>query len=61
MRKRIIARAEQDASVRDQVWLDVERIAEVEMSPEDPSIPSLRCYRSGGSWRAAQPGKERSV
>ena len=59
MRKRIIARAEQDASVRDQVWLDVERIAEVEMSSEDPEHPiESALLPQGGSWRAAHPGKQ---
>ena len=57
MRKRIIAPVQQ---ATDQGWLNVEALAEVEVTSEDPSHPiesALLPGRASG-WRAAGPGKQ---
>ena len=57
MRKRIIAPVQQET---DQGWLNVEGLAEVEVTSEDPSHPiesALLPGRASG-WRAAAPGKQ---
>ena len=60
MRKRIIGRAQQDASLPDQDWLDVEALAEVELTSEDLEHPieSALLPQGGSGWRAAEPGKQ---
>ena len=39
MRKRIIALDQQQASAPDEDWLNVEELAEVEITSEDPAHP----------------------
>jgi hypothetical protein len=60
MQKRIVGRAQQEAALPDQDWLNVERLADVEVSSEDAEHPIegelLPSRRSG--WRAAEPGKQ---
>jgi len=62
MRKRIIgqkARAEEPRSKGP--WLDLERIAQVEVTSEDPAFPiesALAPESAGKGWRAAQPGEQ---
>lgn len=62
MRKRIIgegARAQEARS--DETWLDLERIAEVEVTSEDPAFPiesALTPESRGKGWRAAEPGEQ---
>ena len=59
MRKRIIARVQQETTSPDQDWLNVERLAEVEITSEDATHPiesALLPGRASG-WRAAEPGK----
>jgi hypothetical protein len=60
MRKRIIpAKREPDAGSNGE-WLDLERLAEVEITSEDPEHPienALFPGRSSG-WRAAHPGEQ---
>jgi hypothetical protein len=61
MRKRVInperslrrARSEED-------WLDLEAIATIEVTSEDPSFPieSALATREGPGWRAAEPGEQ---
>jgi hypothetical protein len=60
MRKRIIGRAQQDASPTYQDWLNVERLADVEITSEDPGHPieSALLPRGGLGWRAAEPGRQ---
>ena len=60
MRKRIINPSEEEAASPDQGWLNVEGIAEVEVSSEDAAHPiesALLLGRASG-WRAAGPGKQ---
>jgi hypothetical protein len=60
MRKRMIGRPEEQRSRPEEAWLDIERLAEVEISSEHAAHPiesALLPGRSGG-WRAAEPGKQ---
>ena len=60
MRKRIIAPLEQKIASSEDVWLDLERLAEVEVTSEDVAHPieaALLPGRASG-WRAAAPGKQ---
>jgi hypothetical protein len=63
MRKRIIAQpaaAQEPGS--EEVWLDLERIAQVEVTSEDPNFQiesALRLTSEGQGWRAADPGEQR--
>jgi hypothetical protein len=62
MRKRIIGRsgiAQQPPS--EEKWLDVERIAEVEVTSEDRNFPIESAVvpgREGSGWRAAEQGEQ---
>jgi len=60
MRKRIIGRAQQAAPQPHQEWLNLERVAEVEISSEDATHPieSALLPQGGAGWRAAEPGKQ---
>jgi len=60
MRKRIIAPTRQDILPRDEDSLDVETLAEIEMTSEDAAHPieSALLPGSGAGWRAAGPGKQ---
>jgi hypothetical protein len=62
MRKRIIA---QGAGVQeprsDETWLELDRLAEVEVTSEDPAFPiesALTPEGGGKGWRAAEPGQQ---
>jgi hypothetical protein len=60
MRKRIIATAQQETASPIQDWLNVEELADVEITSEDAAYPiesALLPGRSSG-WRAAGPGKQ---
>ena len=60
MRKSQITRIPQNAPLRDQAWMDVDRIASVEISSEDSDYPiesALLLERQKG-WRAANPGMQ---
>ena len=58
MRKRIVGRAQQEAVLADQDWLNVERLADVEVTSEDPRYPieAALVPGRGSGWRAAEPG-----
>ena len=45
----------------DHEWLDLEQIASVEATSEDPDFPieSVFASPSGPGWRASQPGEQR--
>ena len=60
MRKRIINQRTPDVTAPNQQWLNLERLAQVEVTSEDPalSIESALIPDSGPGWRAAQPGKQ---
>ncbi len=60
MRKRIIAHVQTETTSSDQAWLNVEALAEVEITSEDAAHPiesALLPGRASG-WRAAGPGKQ---
>jgi hypothetical protein len=58
MRKRIVAPVQQEPADHD--WLNVERLAEVEITSEDPAHPIESALLPGrvSGWRAAGPGKQ---
>jgi hypothetical protein len=60
MRKRIIAPVQPETRPPDQDWLDVEELAEVEITSEDAAHPIESALLPGGTsgWRAAGPGKQ---
>jgi hypothetical protein len=60
MRKRIITSVQQEIRFLDQDWLNMEELAEVEITSEDAAHPienALLPSRASG-WRAAGPGKQ---
>jgi len=60
MRKRMIGRREEHRSKPEDAWLDVESLAEVEISSEHGAHPieSALLPGRGGGWRAADPGTQ---
>jgi hypothetical protein len=62
MRKRIINSKQAGSS--DEEWLDVARLAQVEITSEDPAFPIESAFAADANaadpgWRAAQPGNQR--
>src|SRR5262245_7528302 len=60
MRKRIIAPVQKITAPPDQGWLNVESLAEVEITSEDGDYPIESALLPGRSpgWRAAEPGRQ---
>ena len=60
MRKRIITPVLKETASPDQEWLNVEGLAEVEITSEDAAHPIESALLPGGTsgWRAAGPGKQ---
>jgi hypothetical protein len=60
MRKRIIGQGPREVSAAEQGWLDLERLAQVEITSEDVDYPieSALIPGTGLGWRAAQPGEQ---
>jgi hypothetical protein len=60
MRKRIIKQGTQDVSPSNQQWLNLETIAEIEVTSEDAAHPieSALIPSAGSGWRAVQPGQQ---
>ena len=61
MRKTVIDQATVHSEPRtEQEWLDLEKVAKVEVTSEDPSFPleSALVSGTGPGWRAAQRGKQ---
>ena len=61
MRKRVtMSPAPKDLATPDQDWLDVEQLAQVEVTSEDSAHPIEAALVPGGEsgWRAAQPGEQ---
>jgi hypothetical protein len=61
MRKRVIGYSPRECSSVEPGWLDLERLAEVEVSSEetDRPIESALIPSTGSGWRAAQPGEQK--
>ncbi len=60
MRKRIIGHGPREAAAVEPVWLDLERLAQVEITSEDAGYPieAALIPGAGSGWRAAQPGEQ---
>ena len=59
MRKRIINTVQQETAAPELEWLDIESLAEVEISSEDAAHPiEFALQPEGDGWRAAGPGKQ---
>ncbi len=60
MRKRITNEGTESASPSNQQWLNVEHLAQVEVSSEDAKRPieSALIPGAGPGWRAGQPGQQ---
>jgi len=60
MRKRMIERDEQKVSKTEHHWLNLESLAQVEMTSEDEAHPIESAFASGfnSGWRAATSGKQ---
>ena len=60
MRKRIIGQDLGKVSAAEPGWLDLERLAQVEVTSEDAGYPieSALIPGKGTGWRAAQPGEQ---
>jgi hypothetical protein len=60
MLKRMITPAQPATSAADRDWLDLEHLAEVEFTSEDPAHPVESALIPGGNsgWRAAGQGKQ---
>jgi hypothetical protein len=60
MRKRHIEPARLDSPIQDEKWLDLEALAEVEFTSEDPANPIEQALLPGHSrgWLASAPGEQ---
>ena len=60
MRKRVIRPAATEAEPAEQEWIDVEQVAQVEVTSEDAAHPieSALILGDDSGWRAAQPGEQ---
>jgi hypothetical protein len=60
MRKRIIGEDVQAVASTAQPWLDVEQIAQIEITSEDSTHPIEAALRPGGGpgWQAGGPGEQ---
>lgn len=60
MRKRIISLDQKQNDYADQVWLDIEKLAVVEVTSEDDEFPieSALLADNFAGWRALGPGKQ---
>jgi hypothetical protein len=60
MRKRIITPGAQDVIPSDQRWLDLENLAQAELTSEDASHPIESALKpgEGPGWRASEPGRQ---
>jgi hypothetical protein len=60
MRKYIIDQEVKKTTATDERWLDLEQMAQVELTSEDPDYPFEGALAEGGKeWRASQGGKQR--
>jgi uncharacterized protein (DUF736 family) len=60
MRKRIIKKLPSQVKLEELNWLDLEQLAQVEITSEDPGYPieSALTVDLGPGWRASQPGEQ---
>ena len=60
MRKRIIEGRPADVRVEESNWMDLEHLAQVEITSEAPGYPIESAFTpgSGPGWRALQPGEQ---
>jgi hypothetical protein len=60
MRKRIIGRGPREVAAAEPGWLDLDLLAQVEITSEDVDYPieSALMPGVGPGWRAAQPGEQ---
>ncbi len=60
MRKQIVTQESQNVSAVDQNWLDLDRLAHVQLTSEDPAHPIEAALIPGAGlgWKAAQGGKQ---
>jgi hypothetical protein len=60
MRKRITNHDPKDVAPVDQSWLDLQRLAQVELTSEDAEYPieAALIPGAGPGWRAAQAGEQ---
>jgi len=60
MRKRIIGHGPRDVAAAEPGWMDLEHLAQVEITSEDVDHPieSALIPGTGSGWRAAQPGEQ---
>ena len=60
MRKHVVRLVTDDSPLPDRDWLDLERLAHVEVTSEDPAHPIESALVPGAEagWRAAQPGRQ---
>jgi hypothetical protein len=60
MQKRIIAQVKQETTPSQDAWLNLEELAEVEITSEEATHPIESALAPGGilGWRAAGPGKQ---
>lgn len=60
MRKRIISQSPKNVSPDDSVWLDLQRLAQVELTSEDEAHPIEAALMPGvgSGWQAAQSGEQ---
>jgi hypothetical protein len=60
MRKRIIGHGLHEVAAAEPGWMDLERLAQVEITSEDVDHPieSALIPGTGSGWRAAQPGEQ---
>jgi hypothetical protein len=60
MRKRIIGQGPPEVSAAEPGWMDLERLAQVDITSEDIGHPieSALIPGTGSGWRAAQPGEQ---
>lgn len=60
MRKRITKQDTRSVVLPDQNWLELEHLAEVEMTSEDAAFPIESALRldDGPGWRASEPGRQ---
>lgn len=54
MRKRLMP----DPPADNEGWLDLESVAQVEISSEEPAHPIERAFSGGGGWRSAAGGEQ---
>ena len=60
MRKRIITRSPKEPVIVDRAWLDLERLAQVEISSEETGYPVESALTTGGGpgWMAGEAGEQ---